>query len=90
MPLKTQIKTPTEEQLRSVASAIKDEILPRWTIKDIENGIKRVTVTEVRYIHEVFVAPGIFVRLCYYHFGDRTRKPFDLNGFTIKQWRNDA
>ena len=82
-----ELKKPNDEQLRHVAGTLKDEILTRWGLKDIANGIQRVGLTEVGFVNEVYVSPGIFATLCYNHFGDRTRKPFQLNGVTIKQWR---
>lgn len=83
----TVLKKPDAEQLRSVAGTLKDEMLTRWGIDDIVNGIQRVGLTEIGILNEVYVSPGIFATLCYYHFGDRTRKPFQVNGFTVKPWR---
>ena len=71
-----ELKKPNDEQLMSVAGTLKDEILTRWGLKDIANGIQRVGLTEVGFVSEVYVSQGIFARLCYYHFGDRRVKPF--------------
>ena len=83
----SQIRKPSDEQTIQVAGTLKDAILTRWGLKDIASGIQRVGVTEVGYINEVYVSPGIFATLCYYHFGDRTRKPFQVNGFTVQLYR---
>ena len=82
-----ELKKPNDEQLMHVAGTLKDEILTRWGLKDIANGIQRVGLTEVGFVSEVYVSQGIFATLCYYHFGDRTRKAFQVNGLTVKQWR---
>ena len=78
---------PSDEQLIQVAGSIRDEVLPNWDLKDIASGVQRVGVTEVGFVNEVYVSSGIFATLCYYHYSDRTRKPFRVNGFTVKQWR---
>ena len=85
--MKTSMVKPNASQIREVARTLKDELLPRWGLKDIASGIRRVSVSEVGYIHEVFVSPGIFATLCYYQFGNRTRKPFQLNGWRVRQWK---
>ena len=82
-----KLKKPDDQQLQMIAGVMKDELLPRWGVKDISTGIQRVGLTELGFINEVYVSPGIFATLCYYRFGNRTRKPFQLGGYTIKQWR---
>ena len=82
-----KIQRPTEHQLLSVAGTIRENLLPRWNVKDITSGIERVRANELGIINEVFVSPGLFATLCYYQYGDRRRKPFRLNGFVVKQWR---
>lgn len=81
------IKAPTEQQSLSVASVIKDTLLPRWGVQDITSGIQRVRVNELGIINEVFISPGLFATLCHYQYGNRRRKPFQLNGFMVKQWQ---
>ena len=86
--MKTILKIPTETQLENIASHIKDKLLLNWDVADIASGIKRVRVNAGGFVSEVYVAPGLFARLCYYEYGGhRTRKPFALNGFLIKQWK---
>ena len=87
MQSETILKEPNEQQTIHVARAIKDDLLPRWGVKDIVSGIERVRVNEVGIISEVFISPGLFATLCYYQYGDRTRKPFALNGFMVKRWQ---
>ena len=85
-----KLQKPDAQQLQTIASILKDELLPRWGVKDISTGIQRVGVTEVGFVTEVYVSPGIFATLCYYRYSNRTRKPFQVNGFTVKQWRPDS
>ena len=82
-----QLKEPNEQQAIHVARAIKDDLLPRWGVKDIVSAVERVRVNEIGIISEAFLSPGLFATLCYYQYGDRTRKPFELNGFMVKRWQ---
>ena len=87
MQSETILKEPNKQQAIHVARAIKDDILPRWGVKDIVSGIERVRVNEIGIISEAFISPGLYATLCYYQYGDRTRKPFELNGFIVKRWQ---
>ena len=87
MQPETILQEPSEQQAIYVASAIKDNLLPRWGVKDITSGIERVRVSEIGVIFEAYISPGLFATLCYYQYGNRTRKPFELNGFKVKCWQ---
>ena len=81
------LKAPNEYQLRSVVSVIQDELLRDWDVSDIGNGIKRVCANEIGDVTDVYVLPGLWGTLCFYKYGNRTRKPFFLNTFMVRQWR---
>ena len=83
----TQLTKPNEYQLRSVVSVIQNELLRDWDVSDIGNGIKRVCANEIGDVTDVYVAPGLWGTLCFYRYGNRTRKPFFLNTFMVKQWK---
>ena len=85
--MESMLKEPTQRQLNSIAEHIKDELLPRWDIADIGEGIKRVRTNEVGIVSDVYFMPGMFATLCHWKFGNRTRKPFGCNGFMVRQWR---
>ena len=87
MQSETILKEPNEQQELHVARAIKDNILPRWGVKDIVSGIERVCVNEVGIISEAFISPGLFATLCHIKHGNRSRKPFQVNGFMVKRWQ---
>lgn len=87
MQSETELKKPNEQESIRVATAIQDNLLPRWGVKDITSGIERVRVSEIGIIFEAFISPGLFATLCYYQYGNRTRKPFELNGFKVKCWK---
>ena len=81
------LKKPNEYQLRSVVTVIQTELLKDWEISDIGNGIQRVCANEIGEVTDAYVSPGLYAMLCFYKHGNRTRKPFFLNTFWIKQWR---
>ena len=85
--METLLKVPTETQLGNITSHIKDELLSNRTLSDIACGSKQVCVNGISIISEVYVAPGLFARLCHQHFGDRTHRAFDVGGYRIKSWR---
>lgn len=76
-------KRPTEQQLNSVVSVLQDELLRDWDTATIANGIKGVRTNNIGIVSEVFVTPGLYARLCHYHYGNRRRKPFEVNGFRV-------
>ena len=82
------LKKLNEQQLKSVVNALRDKYLYNWDTETIANGIQRVRVNEIGSILEVYIAPGLFATLCHIEFGNRTRKPFSVNGFVIKQWKH--
>jgi len=82
------LKKPNGYQLKSVVSIIQDEILRDWDTDRIAAGIKRVCANEIGDVTEVYVSMGLFARLCFYRYGNRTRKPFFLNTFMVKGWRS--
>ena len=83
----TEIKEPTQRQLESVASHIKDTLLHNWDIDSIACGVKRVKANDEGIVSEVFISQGLFATLCHLKFGDRTRRAFDLGGYRVKSWR---
>ena len=86
MASETKIVTPDEHQLKSVATVIREEMLHNWDADDIGLGIRRVRVNEIGDVLEVYLSPGIYAWLCHQKYGNRKRKPFQLNGIYIKQW----
>lgn len=84
------LKKPNEYQLRSVVSVIQDELLRDWDDSDIGNGIKRVCANEIGDVMDVYISPGLYATLCFYKHGNRSRKPFFLNTFWVKQWRGGS
>ena len=87
MQSKTTLKVPDAQQLKSLSGQIREGLLCDWDADDIALGIRRVRSNEIGDVSDVYVSPGIFSVLCHQHFGNRKRKPFELNGLTIKQWR---
>lgn len=85
--METFVKEPQDHQLVSVAEHLKDRLLRNWSVEQISTGICRVRINEVGIISEVYVSQGLFARLCHQHFGDRTRRAFDVGGYRIKSWR---
>ena len=85
--METRLIEPNERQLTTVAEHLKDNLLPNWSVDQIQCGIRRVRVNEVGIISEVYVSRGLFMRLCHYHFGDRTLRAFNLCGYRVKSWR---
>ena len=81
------LKEPNNQQLVSVAERLKDRLLRNWSVDHIAQGIRRVRVNEVGIVSEVYVSEGLFARLCHQHFGNRTRRAFDVNGYRVKTWR---
>ena len=70
----TEIITPSESSINSVATTLKDHVLRDWDVADIKIGVKRVRQTEIGVVREVFVSPGLFDALCHYRFGKRVRR----------------
>lgn len=83
----TILKVPTDNQLENIALHIKEQLLRNWSTNQIASGIRRVRVNAVGFISEVYVSQGLFARLCHQHFGDRTRRAFDVGGYRVKSWR---
>lgn len=81
------IKAPNERQLKSVSSALQDALLRNWDTLQITNGIQRVRVNEIGDVTEVYISPGLYARVCHAKYGNRSRKPFHLNGFQVSMWR---
>jgi len=84
------LKAPNEYQLKSVATVIQDKLLRDWELTDISRGIQRVCANEIGDVTDAYVSPGLWGTLCFYKYGNRTRKPFFLNTFWIKQWRGGS
>ena len=84
------LKAPNEYQMRSVVTVIQDELLRDWEINDIARGIQRVCANEIGDVTDIYVSPGLWGTLCFYKYGNRTRKPFFLNTFMVKQWRGTS
>ena len=87
MPVKTKLKKPNNKQLETVAIAIQERLLRDWEISNIMTGVRRVGVTEIGSITEVYVSPGLFARLCHIIYGNRTQKPFWVRGFRVLKWK---
>ena len=81
------LKKPNEYQLNSVANALRDELLRDWDTSHIIDGIQRVRANEIGEVTDVFVSPGLYARLCHANHGNRSRKPFWVNGFRVSMWR---
>lgn len=81
------IKAPNERQLKSVSNALQDVLLRNWDTSQIVNGIQRVRANEIGDVTEVFVSPGLYATLCHQKHGNRSRKPFWVNGFRVLMWR---
>ena len=87
MQVKTMFKEPNEHQLQTVASAIHEELPRNWDTSHITDGIQRVRVNEFGIISDVYVSPGLFASLCHIKYGNRSRKPFQVNSFRVLMWR---
>ena len=88
MPVKTTLKKPNHKQLETVATAIQLRLLRNWEISKITIGIRRVRVTEIDSITEVYVSPGLFMQLCHQVYRNRTQKPFWVGGFRVLMWKH--
>ena len=87
--METTIQKPTEVQALTIATEIKDKHLRNWHVNDISSAIERVGITQLGLINDVYISQGLFGQLCYLEYGDRRKawKPFELNGWTVRQWR---
>ena len=81
------IKAPNERQLKSVSSALQNALLRNWDTSQITNGIQRVRANEIGVVTEVYLSPGLYASLCHAKHGNRSRKPFRVNGFRVSMWR---
>ena len=88
MSVETKLKKPNNTQLETVGTALQERLLRNWDISNITTGIQRVRVTEIGNITEVYVSPGLFVRLCHLVYGNRTQKPFWVGGFRVLIWKH--
>ena len=88
MPVKTRLKKPNNKQLKTVATVMHERLLRNWEISNITEGIRRVRVTEIGTITEVYVAPGLFMQLCHQVYRNRTQKPFWVGGFRVLMWKH--